>query len=116
MHGRGSSGSGQIEPMGTDRVASSIARSVERKQIEEAAVRDAIAEQVERWKSGDGWTKLKCIELLFVRGVPNKEVAQQLGLTEQQVANYKSDFQIRLRSIIKRMDLDEGVFPELAED
>ncbi|MEM1069027.1 MAG: sigma-70 family RNA polymerase sigma factor [Planctomycetota bacterium] len=115
MHGRGSSGSGQIEPMGGDRVASSIARSVERKQIEEAAVRDAIAEQVERWKSGDGWTKLKCIELLFVRGVPNKEVAEHLKLTEQQVANYKSDFQIRLRSIIRRMDLDEGVFPELAE-
>lgn len=116
MHGRGSSGSGQIEPPGGDRVASSIARSVERKRIEATAVRDAIAEQIERWKTGDGWTKLKCIELLFVRGVPNKEVAQQLDLSEQQVANYKSDFQIRLRSIIKRMDLDEGVFPELADD
>lgn len=116
MHGRGSSGSGQIEPAGTDRVASSIARSVERKQIEEAAVRDAIAEQVERWKAGDGWTKLKCIELLFVRGMGNKDVAGQLDLSEQQVANYKSDFQIRLRSIIKRMELDEGVFPELAEN
>ncbi|MCG8648216.1 MAG: sigma-70 family RNA polymerase sigma factor [Pirellulales bacterium] len=115
MHRRGSSGSGQMEPVGGDRVASSIARSVERKEIEESAVRDAIAEQIRRWKSSDGWTKLRAIELLFVRGLPNKEVAAKTGLTEQQIANYKSDFQIRLRSIIRRMDLDEGVFPELAE-
>ena len=59
MHRRGSSGSGQMEPVGGDRVASSIARSVERKEIEEAAVRDAIAEQIDRWKSSDGWTKLR---------------------------------------------------------
>ena len=115
MHRRGSSGSGQIEPVGSDRVASSIARSVERKAIEEAAVRDAIAEQVSRWKNGDGWTKLKAIEMMFVRGLPNKAVAAQLKLSEQQVANYKSDFQIRLRSIVQRMSLDDAVFPELAE-
>lgn len=115
MHRRGSSGSGQIDPAGGDRVASSIARSGERKEIEENAIREAISEQIERWKSGDGWTKLKAIELLFVRGLPNKGVAEELELTEQQVANYKSDFQIRLRSIIKRMGLDDGVFPELAQ-
>ena len=115
LHRRGSSGSGQAEPTGGDRVASSIARSVERKAIEETAVRDAVAEQIKRWKGGDGWSKLRVIESLFVRGLPNKEVADKTGLSEQQVANYKSDFQIRLRSIIRRMDLDEGVFPELAE-
>ena len=115
MHRSESSGAGGWEPMGGDRVASSIARSVERKRIEEAAIRDAIAEQVARWKSSDGWTKLKAIELLFVRGLANKEVASMLDLSEQQVANYKSDFQIRLRSIISRMDLDESIFPELAE-
>ncbi|TWU56498.1 ECF RNA polymerase sigma factor SigW [Rubripirellula tenax] len=115
MHHRGSSGEGAaMEPAGSDRVASSIARSVERKAIEESAVRDAIGEQVDRWKSGEGWNKLKAIELLFVVGMPNKEVAEATGLSEQQIANYKSDFQIRLRSIINRMELDEGVFPELA--
>jgi RNA polymerase sigma-70 factor (ECF subfamily) len=115
MHHRDSSGAGQFEPAGHERVASSIARSVERKQIEEVAIRDAIAEQIERWKSGDGWTKLMVIELIFVRGLPNKEVANLLNLTEQQVANYKSDFQIRLRSIIGRMNLDPAVFPELED-
>lgn len=115
MHGRGSEGTGQIEPTAAERVASSIARSVERKAIEESAIRDAIAEQIERWKSGDGWIKLKAIELLFVCGRPNKEVSELLHLSEQQIANYKSDFQIRMKSIIKRMNLDEGVFPELAD-
>jgi len=114
MHSR-SEGGRQIDLSGGDRVASSIARSVERKSIEEGAVRDAIAEQIERWKGGDGWSKLKAIELLFVCGKPNKEVASLLKLTEQQIANYKSDFQLRLRSIVKRMSLDEGVFPELAD-
>lgn len=115
MHGRGSEGAGQIEPTGTERVASSIARSVERKAIEETAVREAIAQQIDRWKSSDGWIKLKAIELLFVCGRPNKEVSELLNLSEQQIANFKSDFQIRMRSIIKRMNLDEGVFPELAQ-
>ena len=115
MHGRTSSGAGQIEPLGTARVASSIARSVERKRIEEEAVVAAIAEQIDRWKRSGAWAKLRVIELLFVRGVSNKSVAEKTGQTEQQVANYKSDFLIRLRSIVRRMELDEGVFPELVE-
>jgi len=114
MHGR-SSTAGQIEPAGVDRVASSIARSVERKAIEEEAIRDAIAEQIERWKESGSWVKLQVIELIFVLGRSNKEIAEQLEITEQQVANYKSDFQIRLRAIVRRMELDGGVFPELAD-
>ena len=114
MHGR-SSTAGQIEPVGVDRVASSIARSVERKAIEEQSVRDAIAEQIDRWKKTGAWVKLQVIELLFVMGRNNKDVAEQLEISEQQVANYKSDFQIRLRAIVQRMELDEGVFPELAD-
>lgn len=114
MHGR-SSTAGEIEPAGVDRVASSIARSVERKAIEEMAVKDAIAEQIARWKQNGSWVKLQAIELLFVSGRSNKEVAEKLAISEQQVANYKSDFQIRLKAIVQRMDLDQSVFPELAE-
>ncbi|MDA8744278.1 RNA polymerase sigma factor [Rubripirellula amarantea] len=117
MHHRSSDGGGgMLEPVGVDRVASSIARSVERKRIEESAITEAISEQIERWKSSNAFAKLKAIELLFVRGMGNKEVAEKTQLSEQQVANYKSDFQIRLRSIIDRMELDEGVFPELANN
>lgn len=113
--GGGDDSGGDVDLPGTQRVASSIARSVERKAIEESAVRRAIAEQIDRWKESGNWTKLKAIELIFVAGMGNKDVAGVTGLSEQQVANHKSDFQIRLRAIIQRMELDEGVFPELAE-
>lgn len=107
-------GEGEWELRGPGRAASSIARSVERRGLEENAVREAIAEQIQRWQSQGDWIKLRCLEMLFVLGEGNKQVAEELGLTEQQVANYKSDFQIRLRSIVRRMQLDEEVFPELA--
>ncbi|QDS91255.1 ECF RNA polymerase sigma-E factor [Rosistilla ulvae] len=110
----GSQGSWDLA--GTARPASSIARSGERRNLEETAVRDALASQVQHWKQRGDWKKLRCLELLFVRGVGNKQVAEELNLTEQQVANYKSDFLLRVRTLVKRMNLDEEVFPELAED
>lgn len=109
------SGDSPWQMAGSARPASSIARSCERRSLEERALCDAIASQVERWKERGDWIKLRCIELLMVRGVANKDAAQELELTEQQVANFKSDFLIRLKSVIRRMDLDEEVFPELPD-
>jgi RNA polymerase sigma-70 factor, ECF subfamily len=96
------------------RPASTIARSGERRRLEEKAILSALAEQIEKWKSKGDWTKLKCVELLFVIGLSNKEVSEILGITEQQVANYKSDFLARTKSLIGRQNLDDEVFPELA--
>lgn len=98
---------------GTARVASSIARSGERQRLEEEAVASAVGESIQRWKERGDWQKLYCIELLMVCGLGNKEVSKQTGLTEQQVANLKSDFHLRLKSVIQRAGLDEDVFPEL---
>jgi RNA polymerase sigma-70 factor, ECF subfamily len=108
--------SGQFDPLqlhGGGRVASSIARSGERKRLEEAAIRDALAESIQRWKQRGDWTKLRCLELLLVSGMANREVATRTGLSEQQVANYKSDFLLRLKAILTRAGLDSEVFPEL---
>ncbi|MEZ6091871.1 MAG: sigma-70 family RNA polymerase sigma factor [Pirellulaceae bacterium] len=98
---------------GQARAASSIARSGERRHLEEHAVRDALLDQVQRCKQRGDWKKLQCLELLFVRGNANKEIAEELNLTEQQVANYKSDFLLRLRTLIQRMQLDDEVFRSL---
>jgi RNA polymerase sigma-70 factor (ECF subfamily) len=98
---------------GGARHASSIARSGERKSLEEKAILDALVEQIDRWRDKGEWTKLMCAELLFVRGWANKDVAEELEISEQQVANYKFDFIARLRTLIKRQDLSEDVFPEL---
>ena len=96
------------------RGASSIARSGERKKLEEDAIVDAIENQIQKWQERGDWLKLKCIELLCVLGVGNKVAAEQLGITEQQVANFKFDFIARTKSLVGRQNLNSEVFPELA--
>lgn len=106
---------GNWEPPGTGRPASSIARSGERRQLEDEALAGAIARQLDDWRTAGDWQKVKCMELLFVVGRPNKEVADLLELTEQQVANFKFDFLERLRKFVKQQRLNEDVFPELSD-
>lgn len=96
-----------------ERAPSAIVRSLERKQIEDEALGEAIRDFIHRWQERGDWTKLMCLELIFVRGRGNKDVAQRLGLTEQQVANYKSDFLIQLRKTIRKQGLPAEIFPEL---
>jgi RNA polymerase sigma-70 factor, ECF subfamily len=103
------------EPAGRARPASSIVRSGERRQLEERALAEAIAQQVAHWQRRGGWQKLQCAELLFVRGWPNKEVAARLGISEQTVANHKFEFIARLRAAVRGQELPEEVFPELYE-
>lgn len=98
------------------RGASSIARSGERKSLEETAIVDALRSQIEKWQERGDWVKLMCIELLFVVGHGNKEAAEALDITEQQVANFKFDFLARTKSLVGRQNLDSEVFPELAGD
>lgn len=105
--------SGQWQLPGAARAASSIARSGERKQIEEDAIADALKEQIQRWTERGDWTKLRCTELIFVRGWANKDVATKLDITEQQVANFKFDFIARMKTLVKRQGLSEEVFPEV---
>jgi len=101
------------EIAGSERKASSIARSGERKQLEEKAIVQALREQIDRWREKGEWTKIKCAELLFVRGWANKDVADELNLSEQQVANYKFDLIARLKTLITRSEVSADVFPEL---
>ena len=99
---------------GRARGASTIARSGERRQLEEQAIVAALQDQIDKWRARGDWNKLKCIELMFVVGHGNKEVAELLGLTEQQVANFKFDFLARTKALVGRQQLDAEVFPELA--
>jgi RNA polymerase sigma-70 factor (ECF subfamily) len=103
------------EPIGSDREASSIARSGERRGLEGEAVAAGIAEQIARWQAAGDWQKIECMELMFVLGWGNKQVAERLRLSEQQVANFKFDFLERLRKIVRAQRLNEDIFPELHE-
>jgi RNA polymerase sigma-70 factor (ECF subfamily) len=108
-------GSSSFEPPGPARAASSIYRSGERRDIEEHALAEAIAEQLEHWRERDDWVKIQCAELLFVRGWANKQVAGHLDISEQTVANYKFDFLAKLRTAVRKQQLPRDIFPELYE-
>jgi RNA polymerase sigma-70 factor (ECF subfamily) len=103
------------EPAGAARGASSIVRSGERRHLEEEALVAAMNDQIDHWRKRGDWEKIRCVELLFVRGWANKDVASRLGISEQTVANHKYEFLAKLRGGVRKQGLPEEVFPELYE-
>ena len=83
------SDAGSPEPEGKSRKASSLIRSREQKATEAAVLAACLADLIEGWRKKGEYERLKCMELLLVRGMPNKTVAEILGITEQDVANHK---------------------------
>ena len=78
------------EPAGRERKTSSMARSTERRVVEERVLGDCLRGLIQAWHSRGEFERLQCVELLFVLGWPNKDVAARLSITEQAVANHKS--------------------------
>lgn len=97
------------------RQASSIARSAEQKDREEIVLKQALEDQISKWRQKGDYQKLKCLEMLIVLGMSNKETAQALELSEQQVANYKSDFIQRTKTLIAKQ-ADQERIPELGQE
>jgi RNA polymerase sigma-70 factor (ECF subfamily) len=91
------------------RVASSIARSGEQREREEKVIVSVLQEQIAKWKKQADWLKLMCLELVVVAGMPNREVASTLNISEQKVANYKSDFIARTKSQLSRLNFTEDL-------
>lgn len=108
-------GSSDWQPADPGRRASSLARSHERRGLEETALVAALREMIAHWRRRGQWERLQCMELLWVRGWSNKEVAARLGLSEQTVANYKFETIARLQTAVRGQGLPEEVFPELYE-
>jgi RNA polymerase sigma-70 factor (ECF subfamily) len=111
-----STGQSSWQIAGSARPASSIVRSGERRGLEENALAATLRQLTDRYKERGEWSKLYCVELLFVRGIGNKQAAEQLDITQQDVANIKFDFLARMRKAIKAQGLPEEVFPEMQED
>src|SRR5262245_36469883 len=57
------------------KAASSQARSRERKALESEALARALGQIIDKWRSDDDFERLKVLELLFVKGWANREVA-----------------------------------------
>lgn len=113
LSGSTSGGTSEWELPGRERAASSILRSGERRELEAQALAEALRENLDRWKQRGNWEKIMCAELLFVRGLANKDVAQKLGISEQTVANHKFDLLAKLRNAVRKQGLSRDVFPEL---
>lgn len=102
-----STGSGTLADrvQGPWKAASSIVRSNEQRELEERALVAVLKEQIDKWRSQKDWLKLACIELLVVAGVPNRLVAQRLDISEQKVANFKSDFIARTKQQLAKLSV-----------
>jgi RNA polymerase sigma-70 factor (ECF subfamily) len=112
----GENSNDEWQPADRGRRVSSAARSRERHGLEEAALAKSLGELIAHWRRRGQWDRLECMELLWVRGWSNKEVAARLGLSEQTVANYKFETVARLQAAVRGQGLPEEVFPELYDD
>ena len=64
------------EPVGAARPASSIARSGERRRLEEAALVTALGQQIEHFRRHGQWERLECVELLSCADGPTRRSRQ----------------------------------------
>ncbi len=77
------------EPAGSGRKASSLMRSKEDRFVEKHVVGEGLKALIDSWIESGEFERLKCMELLFVLGWANKDVAARLNISEQAVANHK---------------------------
>jgi RNA polymerase sigma-70 factor (ECF subfamily) len=93
--------------------ASSRVRNDERKELETAAIVRCLGQILHAWKEKGDYDRLKVLELIWVKGWPNREVAAFLKVSEQQVANYRFAAVKKLTEHIRDAGLSIDVFPEL---
>ena len=110
-----SSGSAR-EPTGRGRAASSLMRSREQTDSEEKVVEDCLRRLIEDFRAGGAWERLQCVELIFVLGWANKDVARRLNITEQVVANHKFFVVSKLREAARAAKLQGFSLSELGVD
>ena len=97
------------------RAASSVARSRERKEHETQALSRAVAELIGGLKTKGDYQRLQVLELLFVKGWANRDVAKFLEISEQQVANFRFAAVQKLIEKVKGAGLSTDIFPELQQ-
>jgi len=97
------------------RAASSLARSRERVELESGVISRGLKAMIDGWRDKGEFARIQALELIFVKGWANKDVAKFLKVTEQQVANYRFAAMKKLGEHVRDAGLPGDVFPELAE-
>lgn len=97
------------------KAASSLARGQERRELESQALAESLGRLLQEWKEHGDFLRIKVLELLFVKGWANCDVADFLKISEQQVANFRFAALKKLGERIRDAGLPEAVFPELSQ-
>ena len=95
--------------------ASSRVRSDERQELESAALLRCLGQILRGWQEKGDYVRLKVMELLWVKGMANRDVAEMLDVSEQQVANYRFAAVKKLTETVQAAGLPSEVFPELQQ-
>jgi RNA polymerase sigma-70 factor (ECF subfamily) len=95
--------------------ASSLVRREEQRVLESEAIARCLGLMVRHWQGESEFLRLKVMELLWVKGWANREVAAFLHITEQQVANLRFAAVKKLSDHIRHAGLPAEVFPDLAD-
>lgn len=104
------------QQLDVQKAASSAARSSERKAIESDAVARSLTALLDQWRHAGEFVRVKILELLFVKGWANRDVAKFLGVSEQHVANTRFAAVKKISEHIRDAGLPADVFPELREE
>jgi RNA polymerase sigma-70 factor (ECF subfamily) len=110
-----SDGGGELlnQQLDQNPTASSRVRSDERQELESAAITRCLGQILRGWQERGDYLRLKVVELLWVKGWANRDVAAFLKVSEQQVANYRFAAVKKLSEQIRAAGLSADVFPEL---
>ena len=101
------------QQLGHDPTASSVARKEERRELENAALTRCLGQMLRGLVEREDYVRIRVLELLWVKGWANRDVAAALGVSEQQVANYRFAAVKKLTEQIRDAGLSPDVFPEL---
>jgi RNA polymerase sigma-70 factor (ECF subfamily) len=93
--------------------ASSVARGNEQRELETEAIATCLGQLVGRWREQGEYVRIQVLELLFVKGWPNREVAAYLKVSEQHVANVRFAAVKKVHESVRGSGLPADVFPEL---
>lgn len=115
QHISGSPGDPLHQELDQNQAASSLARSQERQQLESEAVARCLGQLIQQWRQRGEYLRIKVLELLLVKGWANREAAAFLGISEQQVANFRFAALKKLGEQIRNAGLSQDVFPELSQ-
>ena len=99
---------------GPGRAASSIMRSSERARVEATLLENVLRDVIREFRKNGSFERLKCVELIFVLGWQNRDVARRMNLTEQAVANHKFFVVQKLRDATKSMRIDSQILREIS--